>query len=297
VPEYRQRLWDSRLEELFDDDDREQVLSWLLEVGERKRVIVVGAGFTKNAKTTSEVEIPNWDELTRRMARHLRLKREEGHDPLELADLFEVEHSRDALESWLIEQLDDDALVTGAAHRALWESSPQAVITTNFLDTALEKPISSVGVPIYECSQLAKPLGDVKRHLIYFHGHRSAPETWVTSRRDYEDLPRKRPAIHIKVRQLLAEFPAVVVGYSMRDPDFHFRSSRKPSTSPGGPRRVGRVYSPCWRLGTVVELKANGGSSELACFCGGSTQRANRSNSCCRMLGRSGTSVKALLDQ
>lgn len=221
VPEYRRALWDSRVQKLFDGDDREQVLSWLLEVGERKRVIVVGAGFSKNAQSRTGSAIPNWDELTARMARHLRLDTDKGHDPLELADLFETEHSRDALEDWLAQQLDDDALAPGAAHRALWESSPHAVITTNFLDTLLEKPISSVGVPIYECTQLAKRLSEVERHLIYFHGHRSAPETWVTSRQDYEDLPRKRPAIHIKVRQLLAEFPAVVVGYSMRDPDFH----------------------------------------------------------------------------
>lgn len=265
VPEYRLALWDARLEELFDDPEREQVLSWLVEVGDRSRLVVVGAGFTKNATSSTGQRIPDWDDLTRQMARHLRLNekvgnREQRHDPLELADLFVAEHSREALELWLENQLDDGALTTEAAHRALWESGPHAVITTNFLDTALEKPISSVGIPVYECTHLPRKLASHERHLVYFHGHRRAPETWVISRRDYEDLPTKRPAIDVKVRQLLAEFPAVVVGYSMRDPDFHqiYRDTARVLDDrhppglvvlpfPDNDERLGRLRTQYWK--------------------------------------------------
>lgn len=224
IPKYKRALWNQRLEALFDGDDREEVRSWLLECEERERVIVVGAGFTRNVKRPDPQSIPVWADLTQAMAEFLRVNEQSpttAQDALELADLFVSHHGRHTLEGWLGRQLDDESIEVGEAHGALWESMPAAVVTTNFLDTALERPPTSLGIPIFDCTHLTRPLTGAQRHLLYFHGHRSAPRTWVVSRRDYEDIDNTRPLLQVKFRQLLAEFPALIVGYSLSDPDFH----------------------------------------------------------------------------
>lgn len=57
--------------------------------------------------------------------------------------------------------------------------------------------------------------------VLYLHGHRSSPQTWVLSRSQYEDLPTTRPVLLTRVRQLLSQHPVLTVGYSLTDPDFH----------------------------------------------------------------------------
>lgn len=218
APHYMIRRWTESLPDLFDEPDRQDVLDWLIANNGRPRVILVGAGFTLNAKRPSGTRIPLWKEMAEELAKDLRVS-PHTYDALTLADFYRRNLGDNAYQSRMLNLLEDDLLVPGIAHDALWSSDPEAVITTNFIDTVLEKNSSSQRV--IEDPDLALPLACGKRQLIYLHGHRSNFGSWVTGRSDYDDLPEKRSMLFARTRQLFAQFPLLAVGYSLTDPDFH----------------------------------------------------------------------------
>lgn len=221
TPAYLVRIWAERTKGLFDATEEATVLRWLSENWKRHRVVIVGSGFTKNAVRAKGVEVPLWADLSRKLASDLGVP-DGAFDALQLPDMHAVHFgSRKRLRSLMAKSLNDRALGPGRAHDALWASNPAGIITTNFLDTVLEKSRPRRGQVVVADGDLGVPLAEGHRHLVYFHGHRRHRTTWVAGRQEYEGLPSKRPLVHAKVRQLLAEYPALIVGYSLTDPDFH----------------------------------------------------------------------------
>lgn len=222
-PLYLRRHWDARLTNLFDEENRRIVVDWLDEVGEQRRVGIVGSGFTRNAINGKNV--PTWATQKKALVHRKNIKKAVSRDAfeaLELFDLFEKERGRDVLEELLCRQLKDEQLRPGEAHDALWASNPIAIVTTNYLDTVLEKSVPQRHRRIIEDKQLRCGRGEEDLiPLIYFHGHRSNSKTWIAGRTQYEQLSEKKPLLLAKVRQLLAEHPTLIVGYSLTDPDFH----------------------------------------------------------------------------
>lgn len=206
---------------LFDSNHERRVLAWLSQNWNRPRVIIVGSGFTRNSIHPSNMTIPLWEHLSTAIEKSLGVEHG-AFDALQLPDIHAAQFgSRGPLRELLAEQLNDNSLHAGKAHDALWESQPAAVVTTNFLDTVLEKSRPRRAQVVVRDSDLGAPIASHMRQVVYLHGHRKDRRTWVAGRQEYEQLPLKRPLIHAKVRQLLAEFPALIVGYSLADPDFH----------------------------------------------------------------------------
>jgi hypothetical protein len=221
APLHLLRIWEERMKGLFEPKQQAIVLEWLSTNWRRSRVVVVGSGFTLNAKRSRGTKVPLWSDLARAIESDLDVPRGKI-DPLRLPDLHAAKYgSRTRLRRLLRDQLNNEKLRPGRAHDALWESQPAAVVTTNFLDTVLEKSRPKRSQAVVMDTDLGRPIERHMRHVIYLHGHLSDPNTWVAGRQEYEELPGKRPIIHAKVRQLLAEYPALVVGYSLTDPDFH----------------------------------------------------------------------------
>jgi hypothetical protein len=180
-------------------------------------VVLVGAGFSLNAKRRLGVHVPLWSDMKAALEADLGVPND-AFDTLSLVDFYRRELGDSKLQERLLALLPHHLLEPGEAHEALWQSKPEAVITTNFLDTLLERPNA---LSVVEDTDLALPLSDNSAHLIYFHGHRGDFTSWVIGRSDYEDLAEKRPMLFSRVRQLFAQFPLLVVGYSLTDPDFH----------------------------------------------------------------------------
>ena len=221
APAYLQAIWAERMRGLFDAKEEALVLEWLSRNWKRPRVVVVGSGFTLNAKCLPGTNIPLWSHLNKALERDLNVLPGK-FDAMQLPDVHAAKYgSRDRLRALMKKQLNDAVLRPGKAHDALWESLPAAVVTTNFLDTVLEKSRPQRAQVVVSDTDLGRPIESHMRHVVYLHGHLSDEDSWVAGRQEYEALPGKRPMIHAKVRQLLAEFPALVVGYSLTDPDFH----------------------------------------------------------------------------
>lgn len=218
APDYLISWWRQKTEEIFQPEDVDDVLAWLIANRDRARVVLVGSGFSRNAINPRQVPIPLWKDISDALARSLRI----GHDdfdPLTLVDLFRADFNNAELEKLLLTMLDDNALTPSLAHDALWKSKPEAVITTNFLDTLLERNQSAFSAR--RDAELARPVPKGKIPLIYLHGHRSDADNWVVGRQDYEDIEETRPMIFARTRQLFAQYPLLIVGYSLTDPDFH----------------------------------------------------------------------------
>jgi hypothetical protein len=97
---------------------------------------------------------------------------------------------------------------------------PVSIVTTNFLDTVLDR--HSRAVPIFENAGAAVRVDPLERtEVLYLHGHRSAPTSWVLTRSQYDDIENTRPILLTRVRQLFAQHPILTVGFGLADPDFH----------------------------------------------------------------------------
>jgi hypothetical protein len=220
---YKALLWENEISQLFDETSANAVLDWLMANEGRSRVVLVGSGFTRNSKPRpgKSLSVPLWEEIKQVLAQDLRVSAA-SYDALTLADFYLAQIGNNALHSRLLGMLDDDALLPGPAHDALASYEAEAIITTNFLDTVLERVAAPTIARVVSDPDLALPSTDDRaKQLIYFHGHRSSYPSWVVSRSHYEDLPNNRPMIHARVRQLFAQFPLLAVGYSLTDPDFH----------------------------------------------------------------------------
>ncbi len=223
---YRREIVYKRLLEIFDEPDAETVLTWLISNDRRLPVVVVGAGFTLNAENkrtklpASRAEVPLWKDVLERFVGDLRIQ-QSGYDALTFAELYYEEMEPAAFNSTLLGMLKDEDLVPGKAHRALFDYPAAAIVTTNHLDTLLDKNERG-WIRVAHDPDLALLKEEASTpELIYFHGHRDDRTSWVFTRSQYEDIHRTRPLIVTKVRQLLSQSPVLIVGYSLSDPDFH----------------------------------------------------------------------------
>ncbi len=208
----------------FDEENAERVVSWLVAAEERSPVVLVGAGFTLNARDrrtgrqATRTQAPLWSDVVAILAKDLGLSAERYEAPT----LFEMykEHFneakfRDALRATVA----NSDLAPGAAHEALVAYPSEAIVTTNCLDTLLDEACGSRWRRVVADPDLST--AGEGHDLIYLHGHREFSDSWVMTRSQYEDVPRQKPVIVARVRQLLAQHPWLVVGFGMTDPNLH----------------------------------------------------------------------------
>jgi hypothetical protein len=224
--EYRRRLIEKALEGLFSDErNKHAVVDWWAASNGRRPVILVGAGFTQNAVWTSTKKpvadgVALWKELRSRLESDLRIGSGK-YDVLTLADLYSCRFGEGHLQEVFLRMVPDEKLEPGDAHRALLNYDAEAIITTNHLDTLLDRGHVNWCPVINDHDVATHDPENEKRQIIYVHGHRSDVSTWVATRSQYEELDTAHPVIVARVRQLLAQHPLLAVGYSLTDPDFH----------------------------------------------------------------------------
>lgn len=215
------------VEAYFDDRSVQTVLGWFKANEGRRPVIVVGSGYTRNAKrknSDARADAPLWPTLVSELAGDLSIDanfRHGTYDALTLAELYEEEFGPNALHNKLLSLVEDEDYEPDEAHEALLAYEAEAIITTNFLDTVLERCIASCFTVTLDNDLTIYDRQTQKKQLIYFHGHRSNFDTWVFTRSQYEDVFGTRPVVATRVRQLLSQYPVLAVGYSLSDPDFH----------------------------------------------------------------------------
>ena len=220
-----------RLLTLCDEEEAEVVLKWLEVCELRKPVGVIGAGFSKNAEPRLpelRPNIPLWKDFRKLFAQALVPKpNAEGKNNTSeytiphLAELYEEQFGYQALVDALLDLFPDADLKPGPLHNALFTYEFESIITTNHLDTLLDHSPTWVKL-IYDTDLLKTRHNYGEKELIYIHGHRDHPSSWVVTRSQYEDVSHSKPGIATRMRQLFLQHPLLILGYSLSDPDFHW---------------------------------------------------------------------------
>ena len=196
--------------------------NWIKMVSSNDIVIVIGAGFSRNAwldtiDLPADKKIPLWDDLIETVRNKIGLPM---FDSLLAFDIYREHFGKKDYEKLLLESMPDDNLIPSNAHSVLSKMPKiKAIITTNNIDTLLDKTYKNSHKIIKDTDVVG--ISDEQLSIIYLHGHRNYPESWVFSRNDYDELNCKFPLKTALCKTLLATHPSLFIGFGYSDQDLH----------------------------------------------------------------------------
>lgn len=181
---------------------------------------VVGAGMSMNAKVPAGKKMPLWSDLGKQLESDLGYSSSGG--PLDAISAFEHEFGRPRLIERLSTILLSREAQPGEAHRAFCSIPFDLVCTTNF-DTLLERQYDLTPryvYPVVDEEQLSLNVASDGTLLLKLHGDLRHPSRLVVTEGDYDAFLARYPLLATYLANLLITKTAVLVGYSLDDPDF-----------------------------------------------------------------------------
>lgn len=181
---------------------------------------VVGAGLSMNAKLRNGNVMPLWGQLGKSFEEDLADFSATG--PVDAMSAYEHEFGRARLVERLVELLHIKTATPGDAHRAFCSIKFDLVCTTNF-DFLLERQYEALRrsvTPVVDEDQLSISAGKDDTLLLKLHGDLHHPARLVVTEADYDGFLASYPLISTYLANLLITKTAVLVGYSLDDPDF-----------------------------------------------------------------------------
>lgn len=190
----------------------------------------MGAGMSLNAVAPPGKKMPLWGDLGKTLANELTDFSSNG--ALDAISAYEHEFGRPRL----IERLSEILLVRdaqpGDAHREFCTIPFDIVCTTNF-DFLLERQYDLTPryvYPVVDEDQLSINSGPAGTCLLKLHGDLRHPGRLVVTEGDYDSFLNNFPLLATYLSNQLITKSAVLIGYSLDDPDFrqiwHVVSSR-----------------------------------------------------------------------
>lgn len=191
---------------------------------------VVGAGLSLNAILPPGEKMPLWKDLADALSGD-----HEGFSPNSILDAisaYQHEFGRTKLVERLFEILHVHDAQPGRVHRAFCQIPFGLVCTTNFdflLDTQYQL-LRTKFHPIVQEDQLSVNVTEGGTALLKLHGDLRHPTQLVVTESDYDSFLNNNPLVSTYLANQLITKTAVLVGYSLDDPDFrqiwHVVSSR-----------------------------------------------------------------------
>lgn len=183
---------------------------------------MVGAGFSKNANTTDEAGMKDWNSLANEFYKRLFCKEPTDSDlkfvsPIRLASMVESSFGKKVLDEIIEQSLDLKNTTPGDLHEALLYLPWHDVFTTNY-DSLLERTHNGNKFTLVENKESL--LYSSAPRIIKLHGsfHHSHP--YIISEEDYRTYPQKYPEMVNSVKQSLVENLFCLIGFSGNDPNF-----------------------------------------------------------------------------
>lgn len=211
----------------------ENIRIYIQEIAERmsqgKAAVMVGSGFSKNAKNYryTEKKFMDWNQLGDIFYKKLygRLPSEEDapcyyQDPLKLAGKVEQCLGRKTLDMLILDNLPDEEYEPSELHEALLRLNWTDIFTTNY-DTLLERTRARVFNNRYQVVLSKEDLVYSKcPRIIKLHGSFPSTRPFIVTEEDYRKYPRDFAVFVNTVRQALIENVMCMVGFSGDDPNF-----------------------------------------------------------------------------
>jgi hypothetical protein len=181
---------------------------------------IVGAGMSANARVPAGKQVPLWGELGRQLEKDLSDYSVSG--ALDAISAYEHEYGR----ARLIERLSDILLLReaqpGDAHKEFCSIPFDIVCTTNF-DFLLERQYALTPryvYPVIDEDQLSLNFSAAGTLLLKLHGDMHHPGRLIVTETDYDGFLAKYPLMATYLSNQLITKSAVLIGYSLDDPDF-----------------------------------------------------------------------------
>ena len=201
--------------------------------------LLVGAGLSRQAKTSHKNAYPNWkgllDELHNEAIQGGRLSKTESGEIAKLlsdgsylmaAQILVGRLPKDSYESLLERLFDPPDALPGEVHTALFRLKPSIVLTTNYddlLETAFASMSSKNIVPFTynESSQAHRRLrcGIPPEYPLIFkmHGTISKPGDVILTEYDYRKLIYQKPGYRTLMSAIFVTHTVLMLGFSLRD--------------------------------------------------------------------------------
>lgn len=180
---------------------------------------IIGAGFSRNAHVPSGEPPPDWRELGNKLAADIPGLDYDG--PIDAVSAYQQAFGRAALIDRVAELLHIHTAKPSAAHIDFAQLGFEHVVTTNF-DTLLETAYDSVQrtcLPLVEESQLSNRNYYPGPRLLKLHGDILHPNRLVLTEDDYDGFLGRNPLLATSLGALLIDHVAILIGYSLDDPD------------------------------------------------------------------------------
>jgi hypothetical protein len=217
--------WSLQMAKNKQDNVPETIRAHLDQIAERlwgdRAVVMVGAGFSKNASTA----YPSWFELGDILFEKAHGRRPETNEKsylslLKVAEDAEAVIKRPALDAVLLQHIPDNTVDPSVLHETLLELPWADVLTTNY-DTLLERAQRKVTSRRYSTVYHQDDLAYQKKpRIIKLHGSFPSHRPFVITEEDYRQYPQKRAPFVNTVRQALLENTLCLIGFSGDDPNF-----------------------------------------------------------------------------
>lgn len=213
--------------------------------------LLVGAGFSRNATPVrkSVGSMPGWNDIYLTMVDQLypapSIRRDEadsagfGQAPhrdwllnqvgatsayLRVAEEFEAQFGRDALDKLILRHVPDRQFVPGKLHQMLVQLPWADIMTTNW-DTLLERAADSAEERVYDVLRTVEEIPEARApRIIKLHGSFPAHRPFVFTEEDFRTYPIRSGAFVNLAQQLAMENTLVLLGFSGDDPNFLFWS-------------------------------------------------------------------------
>lgn len=213
--------------------------------------LLVGAGFSRNATPVrkSVGSMPGWNDIYLTMVDQLYPGAPTGHDQaasagsgqaphrdwllkqvgatsayLRVAEEFEAQFGRDALDKLILRHVPDRQFVPGKLHQMLVQLPWADIMTTNW-DTLLERAADSAEERVYDVLRTVEEIPEARApRIIKLHGSFPAHRPFVFTEEDFRTYPIRSGAFVNLAQQLAMENTLVLLGFSGDDPNFLFWS-------------------------------------------------------------------------
>lgn len=181
---------------------------------------MVGAGLSRNAILPHGSQMPLWSDLGDAVAGDLADFTHDG--PLDALSAYEHEYGRPKLVEAISDLLFVQEAQPGPVHRAFCSIPFDVVCTTNF-DFLIERQYELTPrpcTPILDEDQLSVRLRSSSVALLKIHGDLNHPTRLVVTEEDYDGFLNRYPLMATHLSNHLITRTAVLIGYSLDDPDF-----------------------------------------------------------------------------
>lgn len=182
--------------------------------------IMVGAGFSRSAATTQDInkKMPLWANLAKKIAQELG--EEEHTDALRLAQIYQDYFGKQTLYDLLKNEIDDEIWQPAELYQQLLTLPWTEVLTTNW-DTLLERAAREIYEPIYNIVSKQEDLACCHSpRIVKLHGTINLSNDLIFTQEDYRHYPQKYGIFVNFVRQVFVENELCLIGFSGDDPNF-----------------------------------------------------------------------------